>query len=219
MKKIVLIHTVKSVNDTFADHIISQLDDVEIYNILDDFLAIDANARGEFTLENANRLFFLIKAAELSHADVIVATCSTLTPWVEKSRPFVTTPVVAIDDAMTRMAVSLGSKITIMATAQSTVEPTRKKLLHDAAEAGVNPKISIVVCEAAFRAMKANDMVTHDRILREAAHDIKDQDAVVLAQASMAHLEPDVQSICGCKTLSSPNLCIAQVKKILFPKG
>ena len=82
MKKVALIHTVKSVNDTFAARIAKKMPEVQTYNLLDDFLAIDANARGEFTKENLNRLFYLIKAAEMTDAQLIVTTCSTLTPWV-----------------------------------------------------------------------------------------------------------------------------------------
>ena len=38
---------------------------------------------------------------------------------------------------------------------------------------------------------------------------------IVLAQASMAHMEKEIQEITGCPTLSSPALCIAQVDAVL----
>ena len=40
-----------------------------------------------------------MKAQELTGADIIVTTCSTLTPAVELIRPFIQVPVIAIDDA------------------------------------------------------------------------------------------------------------------------
>ncbi|MEG1943475.1 MAG: aspartate/glutamate racemase family protein, partial [Angelakisella sp.] len=132
MKRIALIHTVKSVLDSFEGLLREAIgDELLISNTLDDFLASDAAARGEFSVDNQNRLFYLLKAEELTHADIIVVTCSTLTPTVTALRGLIKTPVIAIDDAMTRLAVQSGEKITIMATAQSTVEPTRQKLLHD----------------------------------------------------------------------------------------
>ncbi|MEG1773566.1 MAG: aspartate/glutamate racemase family protein, partial [Oscillospiraceae bacterium] len=91
-------------------------------------LASDANARGVFTPENHNRLLLDLKACELTGAALIAVTCSTLTPWLDGLRPLIGVPVVAIDDAMSRRAVTLGAKLTVMATAQSTVGPTCDKL-------------------------------------------------------------------------------------------
>ncbi|MEM1484460.1 aspartate/glutamate racemase family protein [Oscillospiraceae bacterium PP1C4] len=220
MKRIALIHTVKSVLNSFEDRIRNAIDgELIIHNMLDDFLASDAAERGKFTQENLNRLFYDIRAAELTGADVIAVTCSTLTPAVVKIRPFIKTPVVAIDDAMTKLAVELGERITILATAQSTVEPTRSKLMHDAAQIKKRVSASVLVCDEAYTAIKKLDFETHDRLIKEMALSIKNQDVVVLAQASMAHLEQDIRKICGCPVLSSPELCVGQIKQIIKQKG
>lgn len=216
MKRIALIHTVKSVLNSFEGLLREAMgDELLISNTLDDFLASDAAVRGEFSVDNQNRLFYLLKAEELTGADLIVVTCSTLTPTVTALRGLIKTPVIAIDDAMTRLAVQSGEKITIMATAQSTVEPTRQKLLHDAAQIDKVVSISVIVREEALTALKAGDSDTHDRLVKQAALDIKNQDVIILAQASMGHLEEDIKRICGCTVLSSPRLCVAQVKEFL----
>ena len=54
----------------------------------------------EFTIENRCRLYNDIKSAEMAGADMIVVTCSTLTPVVNMIRPFIKVPLIAIDDAM-----------------------------------------------------------------------------------------------------------------------
>ena len=105
MKSIALIHTVKSVADTFEAKLragVSQ--DIKVYNMLDEFLAKNPNEIGEFTIENRNRLLNDVKTAEMTGADVIVTTCSTLTPVIEMIRPFIKAPVIAIDDAMAKKA-------------------------------------------------------------------------------------------------------------------
>lgn len=182
---------------------------------MDDFLAINPNEIGEFTIENRNRLFQDIKNAELTGADVIVTTCSTLTPVVEMIRPFIKVPVIAIDDEMARLGVTFGEKVLVMATAESTVEPTKSKLIKESIKADIKINISTKVCHEAFSAMKAMNMEKHDRLLKEMAKEVEEFDCIVLAQASMAHLESEINDICGCVVLSSPNLCIQQVNKIL----
>ncbi len=110
MKSIALIHTVKSVASGFDDSLRNYLGyEVKIHNLWDDFLANNPNEIGEFTIQNRNRLFCDMKAQELTGADIIVTTCSTLTPAVELIRPFIQVPVIAIDDAMAEGAFSTES--------------------------------------------------------------------------------------------------------------
>ena len=64
-------------------------------------------------------------------------------------------------------------------------------------------------------AMKAVQMDRHDAILLDMAKDISGYDCVVLAQASMAHLDQKIEEICKIPVLSSPGLCMEQVKETL----
>ena len=205
MKSIALIHTVKSVASGFDDSLRNYLGyEVKIHNLWDDFLANNPNEIGEFTIQNRNRLFCDMKAQELTGADIIVTTCSTLTPAVERIRPFIQVPVIAIDDAMARRSVLYGKRIMVMATAESTVGPTVSKIKAEADKAGREADISTCV-----------DMKKHDMILREKAGELKGYDCIVLAQASMAHLEDETASITGCPVLTSPRLCMEEIKKKL----
>jgi len=215
MYRVALIHTVKSVLMTFEDMIKDKIEEVKIVNTLDEFLATDPAEAGEFTIDNMNRLFMILKCAEMAKSDAVVVTCSTLTPAVQKIKDFVKIPVIAIDEAMIKKAVQIGGKITIMATADSTVGPTKSFLIKEAEKAGKKLEISVIVCPDAIKALKAGDKEYHDKLLKNEALQIKGQDAVVLAQASMAHLEQDIEKICGCKVLSSPKHCIEQLKETL----
>ena len=216
MKKVALIHTVKSVLNTFEERLKTAFsEEIKVSNMLDEFLSSDANERGEFTIDNRNRLFMDIKTQELTGADVIVTTCSTLTPMVEFIRPFVKVPIIAIDDAMVRKGITFGRKVLVMATAQSTVEPTKEKLHIEAAKAGVQVEIDSLVNHEAFTAIKALDSNKHDELLRVSAREIRGYDCVILAQASMAHMEKEIAEICHCPVISSPSLCVEEIRETL----
>jgi aspartate/glutamate racemase len=216
MKSIAIIHTVQSVAATFGDTLRNALDEeVKIHTIWDDFLASNPNEIGEFTIENRNRLFYDVKAAELTGADVIVTTCSTLTPVINMIRPFIKPPLIAIDDAMGRKAVTYGPNILVLATADSTTAPTRNKLMQEAEKLGVEVTLSHMVCASAYCALKAMQMDKHDELLLEQVKEVSGYDCIVLAQASMAHLESAISERCGCPVLSSPQLCINEVKEVL----
>lgn len=216
MKNIALIHTVQSVAAAFGNTLQEYLEEeVKVHNLWDDFLANNPNEVGEFTIENRNRLFNDIKTAELTGADVIAVTCSTLTPVVKMIRPFVKVPLIAIDDAMAKKAVTFGSSIMILATAESTLQPTQDKLEEEAELLGIRLDIQRMAVMEAFKALKAMDMERHDEILKDTAKQLAGYDCIVLAQASMAHLEDEISRITGCTVLSSPKLCMQQIQETL----
>ncbi len=216
MKSIILIHTVKSVLNTFEVKLRDRItQEIKVHNVLDEFLADHPNEVGYFSIENRNRLLMDLKAAELTGADLIVTTCSTLTPTVEMIRPFIKTPIIVIDEAMGKKGITYGNQVLILATAMSTIAPTTKLLRGEGRKAGKEIIVDSMVCQDAFRAMKNQNMKEHDAILREKAGEISGYDCIILAQASMAHLETDIGQICGCPVLSSMNLCIEQINEVL----
>ncbi len=216
MKRIALIHTVRSVFETFESRLRQAINEpVKVHNILDDFLASDPAETGFFSQVNKDRLYNDIRNAELTGADVIVVTCSTLTPAVAELRSAFKTPIIAIDDAMCRLAVTYGPAVTILATARSTVEPTRNKILGEARGANVTIDLDARISEEAILALRSGDVKRHDELVESLALTVKMQDVVVLAQASMAHLDVQVAKICGCPVLASPPSCIAEIKNLL----
>ena len=216
MKSIALIHTVKTVANSFEQKLKDYVGEpVKIHNLWDDFLANNPNEIGEFTIENRCPSMHDIKSAEMTGADMIVVTCSTLTPVVNMIRPFVRVPLIAIDDAMGRKAVTCGERILVLATAGSTEGPMREKLNAEAAKLGKSIQIDFQANAEAFQAMKAVQMERHDAILLDMAKNISGYDCVVLAQASMAHLDQKIEEICKIPVLSSPGLCMEQVKETL----
>lgn len=220
MKKVALVHTVPSVYATFPGMLRAALGEVKITNTVDEFLSSDAVEKGMFTVVNRTRLHNVLKNAEMAEADVIGVTCSTLSPWVELLRPFIAVPMVTIDGAMFHRAADLGTRMTVFATASSAVEPTKEALQKEAAKSGKTIEFDSVASPEAFVAIKALDWEKHDNLLREAAKRIKKTtQVVVLAQASMAHMEKEIRDITGVETISGPKYCIEEIREILARGG
>jgi Asp/Glu/hydantoin racemase len=220
MKKIALLHTVKSVYLSFEEKIRHAMPDeeLEISNTLDEFLASDANRKG-FTRAGLNRLRLILEAMDIQEADLIVVSCSTLSPGTQKIRPFLSTPVLAIDDAAVKKAIRMGNRIAVLATSKSALEAMTLRLKAESAISGIALNLTEFLEYEAFLAMRRMDMETHDRLLRNRAKDIGEQDCVVLAQASMAHLETEIGEISKSPVLSTPGLCIEEIRETLYPKG
>lgn len=218
MKKVMLLHTVKSVCDTFGLELSDVLgSDVIIDNMLDTFLADDpARHGGVFSTENRLRLVHDLESAQLADPDLIVVTCSSLSPYIHSLRPFFKVPIIAVDDAMCNAALDKGSKIAVLATAASALEPAIWKLNLFAKERGVKVYLQSFCNPEAIAALKKGDRATHDRLLLQMADKVdRNCNAVILAQASMAQMNDKVEKLTGISTFSSPALCQAEVKRVL----
>lgn len=213
MTKLVLIHTVTPVLKSFPKLIKESIGDIEIINVLDEFLAIDVNRRKQFTANNMRRLYALVENAQNTGADLVMSTCSTLSPHIDLIQPFMNTPILKMDEGMIREAVYLGENILLMATAVSTIEPSKQQLFKVASELGKKVTVDVLHSQDAFIALNSNDRKKHDEILLELASKINHYDVVLLAQASMAHLDHKIREICGCPVLSSPNFAINLLKE------
>ena len=216
MKRIACIHTVYSVIDSFTRQLREGIPgDFKIHTLYDDFLASDPADTGKFSAINHQRLRLDFQACALTGADVIVVSCSTLSPSVRLLRGEVNVPVVAIDDAMVAAAGAAGGGSGRRAPPNSTVVPRSSALQPAAAAAGTEIQLQVLCNEEANRAMKSGDKATHDRLVLELAEQLAPCDVLVLAQASMAHMEAAVAERTGVPVLSSPKRCIAQVREIL----
>ena len=138
-------------------------------------------------------------------ADLILFTCSSTSPAVDVARRVVATPILKIDDPMAERAAQLGPRIGILCSASSTQGPSADLVREHAARLAREIAVESRLVAGAFDALAGGDRETHDRLIRAAAAELAGRnDAVVLAQASMAHLADDLQRTLPVPVLSSP---------------
>jgi hypothetical protein len=125
--------------------------------------------------------------------------------------------VMKIDDAMIESAVERGNAIGVVATASSTLNPTRQALLKQAEDTGKKIEVKTLLVERALDLLMGGDGEAHDRLVGEAVMRMSGEvDVVVLAQASMARvldvLPEEERSV---PVLSSPHLALKRVDKLV----
>jgi Asp/Glu/hydantoin racemase len=136
------------------------------------------------------------------------------------AREFIPIPIVRIDEAMARLAVSQASRIAVLATLPTTLDPTIRLINLCAQEAGKKITTVSALASGAFAAITAGDAATHDRLIAEKAKLIIDEcDIILLAQGSMARMEEPLRQLTGKTVLSSPRLGVEMVKRMMEGNG
>lgn len=216
-KTLGLIHTSATLVPVFAELCNKHLPQVKLFNIVDDSLIKNTIACGELTPATSRRVVNYAASAEEAGADMILFTCSSIGPAVETAATLMQVPVLRVDQPMADIAVKTGTRIGVIATLSTTLEPTSDLVKRRAIAAGKNIALTSHLCDGAFDALMSGDATTHDKMVGDALKQLsKNVDVILLAQASMARvvdtLSPDEKNI---PILASPPTAIQYLASIL----
>jgi Asp/Glu/hydantoin racemase len=217
MRRVVLLHTVTGLVPVFQELAKVLPGDVKVSNLVDESLLEDAIAARGLTPAVTRRVADHVVSAADSGAVAVLVTCSSIGPAVEVASELVGVPVLRIDEPMASAAIESGTRIGVLATVTSTLNPTVDLLRRCARSLGRDVDVVPVLEEEAFRAMRSGDATTHDQIIGEALRQLATEvDVVVLAQASMARVVTTLEPGALCvPVFSSPGSGMARLASVL----
>lgn len=217
MTTLALIHTGTFLASIFTDLCHETMPDVEVFNIVDESLIKNTIAANELTPQTSRRLVQYLQSAQDAGADAILVTCSSIGPAVEAAQPFLNIPVLRVDIPMADRAIATGSRIGVVATLPTTLQPTVELIQRRATQQGKAIEVVSTLCEGAFQAVAAGDTETHDRLVADGIRELMGQvDVIVLAQASMARAAGTLsEAERSVPILSSPQLAVASAQGVL----
>jgi phage tail protein X len=206
--RLAVIHTVAGVSEDiqrrFAAAELPEAEHVLDASLLDDLLA------GADPTDVESRLRAHLDA--LAGAEVVALSCSSLTPFVRGIRSSGGPRIVTIDEPMAAIAVRY-ARLGVLCTSAATVVGSTALLERAAAAAGREVQLSVRFVDGAYDRLRAGDRDAHDALVLSAAGELAPLvDAVVLAQASLARLEPLIADATSLPVLSPPDPFIAEIR-------
>ncbi|MBC8536410.1 aspartate/glutamate racemase family protein [Feifania hominis] len=176
---------------------------VRVEFITDSTILADVRANGGPTQEIIDRMTLYARAAEISGADLIVNSCSTVGEVADIYAQAVHIPVMKIDLPMARQAVELGERIALIATLETTLGPSARLIESVGREQGKQMRCDSYLQNDAWDALQAGRPEEHNRLLMEQIRKLDGMryDAIVMAQVSMRALLPELGDV------TTPLLC------------
>jgi Asp/Glu/hydantoin racemase len=210
-----MIHTVAGVIPVFNDLVRVHLPGWRPFNILDESLLGNTIREGTLSRQTMRRLAAQVWSAVDAEASAVLVTCSSLGPAVDAATPLCPTPLFRIDEGMAIEAIQRGSRIGVLATLATTLDPTSRLIERQAQQMGRSVVLTRRLCEGAFDKLRNGETAAHDAMIREGlASLIGAVDVVVLAQASMANAIKEMSEI-SLPVLTSPELGVRHVSAAL----
>lgn len=194
-------------------------EDVELYSLQDPSILADVREAGYVTAAPAARLIGMYMQAAQAGCEAMLNLCSSVgevADSVQDVAKYIGVPIVRVDEEMCREAVRKGTRIGVMATLPTTLEPTKGTIRRLARECGKAVELVDCLVEGAF----GLDQEQFKARMAEMAATIADKvDVIVFAQGSMAYCEEYIAQKFGKAVVSSPRFGAAELKKALIAKG
>ena len=141
------VHTVLSLPPTFAALAEELVPEAEVFHVVDESLLNVTRTTGSLTPVTRRRVLGHVESAAEAGADLVVVTCSSIGPAVDASAGFVPVPVLRIDEPMADEAVRLGTRVGVLATLATTLEPTAELVEQRGRAAGKPVEVVSRLCE------------------------------------------------------------------------
>ncbi|SES78394.1 Asp/Glu/hydantoin racemase [Pseudobutyrivibrio sp. C4] len=194
-------------------------EDVELYSIQDPSILADTRDAGYVTTNAAARLITMYMQAAQEGCDAIINLCSSVGEVADSAQDvanYIGVPIVRVDEEMCRDAVRSGTRVGVMATLPTTLEPTKNTIKRMSRECGKHVELVDCLVEGAFG---LNQEEFKQRMADSAKQIVDKVDVIVFAQGSMAYCEEYIENLLGVKVVSSPRFGAKELKKALIKKG
>jgi len=207
--RITLVHALKHSIDPIEASFARLWPEARLMNLLDDSLSADLARDGKLTEAMTRRFLAIGNYAVSTGANGILFTCSAFGPCIEAvADAHAPMPVLKPNEAMIEQAAKAGGKIGLL----SSFPPTLASMPREfPASIVLVPKLA----DGALAALDRGDRAEHDRLVTEAAKELRDCDVIALAQYSMAPAAEKVAQATGRPVLTTPDSAVMKLKAML----
>ena len=184
------------------------------WSLLDESLTMDlAVAGGQLTPALTDRFLALAAYAAERRPDGILFTCSAFGAAIDEVARTYDVPVLKPNEAVLEEALARGGRVGLLATHPQTLPDMTAEMEKLAGTRGTDLTVVPLLVEGAWADLGAGNRAAHDRAVVEAAPDLSDCGAIVLAQFSMAPLASEISDKTGLPILTSPHAAVAEMKR------
>lgn len=216
MKRVVMIHTSPVSLEDLKSLCREIIPDAEVFHIMDDSLLDEVKKQGGLTPGIIGRMNIYVQQAASLKPDLIFNQCSSVGEAFDLARRQVSCKTLKVDEPMAEKAVSLGSRIAVVATVASTMKPSYNLIRETAKRMKREVTVDEFLVDGALDVlMKEKNQEKHNHLCLEAIRKATAKhDVVVLAQGSMTVLLPWLNDM-PVPVLTSPRMAIERVKELL----
>jgi Asp/Glu/hydantoin racemase len=189
--------------------------EAEVLGLCDESLYADYARWGRETAEITRRVTALLDYSARMGADGILFAGSLFSESVEAARAGMSIPVLTAYEAMVEAAFAAGTRLGLLATVEDTITALERDTARYAEEQGVSFTLESRFVSGAMDALRSGDRSRHNALIAEAAAELEDCQALMLAQHTMGPARHLVKEVPGRQILTSPDAAALKLKRLV----
>lgn len=208
------VHTLPQLVGVFSELADTYLPGAQVTHVVDaDFYSAEFE-HGRLNQSQQKRLIGYLNDGGAGPDSFSVVTCSFLGTYVDRLAGSAVTEWVRIDEAMARKALSVGSRIGILATGKAPIESTTMLLNRLSEELGQPITLRSCAIEEAYAALVEGDAERHNSLIVEQVRQLENHDVevIIFSQASMARALTGLNEAPSVPVLTSPDFCMQNLR-------
>lgn len=211
-QRIVLLHATPVAMPPIHEAFQQLWPEAEIVNLLDDGLTIDRGKQDDLSPALIERFISLGYYAAGLETQGILITCSAFGPAIDQLEATLPLPVLKPNEAMFEAALTQGKRIGMLATFAPSVSTMTEEFYHYAQNVNPDATLETIVVPNAIDALRKGDVLTHNRLVAEAAPRLRHCDVIMLAHFSTSQAMDAVQAVISLPILSAPHSAVSKMK-------
>ncbi len=213
--RVALVSSTRAVFGPMEEAFRSDFPEAQIIHVLDETLLEDFRRDGGLSPASRRKALRMALSAQDSGVEGILVTCSTLSPSVDDIRPFLTIPIVKIDEPVIGEVVLTARKICLLATAESVLKSVEPLVLAKASEAGREVSIRRLIKGDLWPLLQKDPPAFYRALAAAASQALQESEAVILTQVSIAPARAYVRENLWQRVYASPVYAVRELKKRL----
>jgi glutamate racemase len=216
MRLVGLIHSTRLVIEPVHRVMARQCPDIDFFHLMDEGILRKLAESGKITPEITQWLADMVLSAKRAGADMVVVSCSSLSPCVNAVQKQVGIPVIQIDAPMMEHAVTHAERIGLVMTNPTTEAPSKLLFREVSDRLGRDATLVPRLCPQAFVKLNQGDVQGHDLEVIKTVEDLLSEvDVVLLAQISIARIKDRLDGAIKARVFSSLDFIIPEIRKVL----
>lgn len=215
MPRIGLVHALRDSMPPLEEAFARLWPEAVTTHLFDSSLYVDRSRNAIDATEINRRIAALLRYCVSTGAEAILFTGSFFGAAVEAGRQGLPVPVLTSYDALVEAAFSTGQRFAVVSTAKDSAPLLTSDLQRYAHQHGLELHVEERVASGAMEALFAGDATRHDELIAAAAASTSANDAVLLAQFSMARAANLAAERSGKRILTAPETAVLKLKHLL----
>ena len=211
--RVVLIHAIEMAINPIMKAFEVHWPEAETINILDDSLSRDRAKSDVLDCKMMGRFLRLGEYALSIDADGILFTCSAFGPAIEAVAKQHEIPVLKPNEAMFSMALKQGKNIGMLVTFENSIKVMSQEFDAMAKTRNSAATLNVKLVKDTISILKQGRIDEHNRLIADTAKELKDCEALMLAQFSMANAWNAVSEQLDIPILTAPDAAAKLMKE------